>query len=105
MLGKIWKKVLLFILIVACLFDVTIKLTKRNSLKNEIKATLNYFSGSDNEVKNDVKPKKVENEKSEKNEEVFASKINSESVNSLANEIISNSIEKDISSIKINLDE
>ena len=99
MLGKIWKKVLLFILIVACLFDVTIKLTKRNSLKNEIKATLNYFSGSDNEVKKD------ENEKSEKNEEVLASKINSESVNSLANEIISNSIEKDISSIKINLDE
>lgn len=47
MLGKVWKKVLLFILIIACLFDVTIKLTKRNSFKNEIKATIDYFSNND----------------------------------------------------------
>ena len=47
MLGKVWKKVLLFILIIACLFAVTIKLTKRNSFKNEIKATIDYFSNND----------------------------------------------------------
>ena len=46
-MAKIWKKLLLFILIVACLFDVTIKLTKRNSLKNEIEATIKYFSNND----------------------------------------------------------
>ncbi len=49
-MAKIWKKILLFILIIACLFDVTIKLTKRTSLKNEIEATIRYFSNN-NETK------------------------------------------------------
>ena len=42
MLGKSWKKILLLVLIVACLFNIVTKLIKRNSLKEELKATLNY---------------------------------------------------------------
>ena len=44
MLGKVWKKVLLFILIVVCLWDITTKLIQRNSLKKELEHTLEYFS-------------------------------------------------------------
>ncbi len=43
MLGKIWKKVLLFILIIACLWSITSKLVKRESLRNEIEDTVKYF--------------------------------------------------------------
>ena len=43
MLGKSWKKILLVVLIVACLFNVVSKLVKRNSFKQELIATYNYF--------------------------------------------------------------
>ncbi len=43
MLGKVWKKVLLIVLIVACLFNITIKLVKRNSFKQELQSSLEYF--------------------------------------------------------------
>ena len=43
MLAKSWKKILLVILIIACLFNVVSKLVKRNSFKQEIIATYNYF--------------------------------------------------------------
>lgn len=43
MLGKIWKKVLFVILIIVCLFDITSKLVKRNSFKEEIKATIEHI--------------------------------------------------------------
>ncbi len=42
MLGKYWKKIVLLILIIACLFNITTKLIHRNSLKEELKATFNY---------------------------------------------------------------
>lgn len=42
MLGKIWKKILLFIVLVIILWDITIKLVQRNSLKKELEQTLNY---------------------------------------------------------------
>ena len=44
MLGKSWKKILLLVLIVACLFNIVTKLIQRNSLKEELKATLNKSS-------------------------------------------------------------
>lgn len=44
MLGKVWKKILLLILILACLFDITLKLVKRNSLKEELESTVKYFT-------------------------------------------------------------
>jgi hypothetical protein len=43
MLGKSWKKILLVVLIVACLFNIVSKLVKRNSFKQELIATYNYF--------------------------------------------------------------
>ena len=44
MLAKVWKKVLLAILILACLFNITLKFVGRNSLKKELQATLEYFN-------------------------------------------------------------
>lgn len=46
MLGKVWKKVLFFVLIIACVFNVMIKLVKRTSLKNEIESTIKYIKGN-----------------------------------------------------------
>ncbi|CCZ00137.1 unknown [Clostridium sp. CAG:793] len=46
MAGKVWKQLLLVILIVACLFNIVTKLVKRNSLKNELQATVDYFTNS-----------------------------------------------------------
>ena len=43
MVAKIWKKILLFILIVACLFNIVIKLVKRNSLKQELLSSAQYM--------------------------------------------------------------
>ncbi len=35
MLGKIWKKVLFFILIIACIFNITTKLVHKSSLEKK----------------------------------------------------------------------
>ena len=43
MLAKIWKKVGIFILIVACIFNIMLKLVKRISLNSEIKETVSYM--------------------------------------------------------------
>lgn len=42
MLARIWKKLLLFILIVACLFNVVSKLVHRISLKSELQSSAQY---------------------------------------------------------------
>lgn len=42
MLAKIWRKLLLFILIVLCLFNVTTKLVKKSSLKDELVTSAKY---------------------------------------------------------------
>ena len=49
-MGKIWKKLLFIILIIACLFNIITKLVKRNSFKDEIRATLQYFNGDNNTI-------------------------------------------------------
>ena len=46
MAGKVWKQLLLVILIVACLFNIVTKLVKRNSLKKELQTTVDYFTNS-----------------------------------------------------------
>lgn len=51
MIAKIWKKLLLFILLVACLFNVVIKLVNKNSLDNELQSSAQY-----------IQKQKVENE-------------------------------------------
>ena len=43
MLGKVWKKALLIIVIIACLFNIVHKLVKRNSFKKELESTVSYF--------------------------------------------------------------
>lgn len=42
-MGKVWKKLLFIILIIACLFNIVAKLVKRNSLQDELQATYDYF--------------------------------------------------------------
>ena len=42
MLAKIWRKLLMFILIVACLFNVVNKLVKKSSLKSELLSSARY---------------------------------------------------------------
>ena len=43
MLAKIWRKLLLFILIVLCLFNVITKLVKKASLKDELLSSAQYI--------------------------------------------------------------
>lgn len=42
MLAKVWKKVGLFILIVACLFNIVLKLTTKVALSDELAASADY---------------------------------------------------------------
>lgn len=43
MLAKVWKKVCIFILIVACLFDIVWKLVKRVSFNEEAVDSAKYM--------------------------------------------------------------
>ena len=43
MLAKIWKKLLFLILIIACLFNVVIKLVNKTSMETELEMTANYI--------------------------------------------------------------
>lgn len=43
MIGKIWKKVLFFILIIACLFNIINKLVHKASLDQELEASASYI--------------------------------------------------------------
>lgn len=42
-MSKIWKKLLLVILILACLFNIVTKLVKRYSLKTELESSAQYL--------------------------------------------------------------
>ncbi len=57
MFVKIWKKLLLFILILACLFNIVVKLVKRNSLKEELLSSARYMQEQqiENEKNNEQK--------------------------------------------------
>ena len=43
MIAKIWKKILLFVLIIACLFNVINKLVHKASMEQEVKASVEYM--------------------------------------------------------------
>ena len=43
MLAKIWRKLLMCILIVACLFNVVNKLVKNSTLKDELLSSARYI--------------------------------------------------------------
>ncbi len=49
-MGKVWKKLLFIILIIACLFNIVTKLVKRNSLQDELQATFEYLTNKENTV-------------------------------------------------------
>ena len=44
MLARYWKKIGLFILIVACVFNVMTKFINKSSLKNELEASATYVN-------------------------------------------------------------
>lgn len=43
MIAKIWKKALLFILIIACLFNIVNKLVHKASLEKELESSASYI--------------------------------------------------------------
>lgn len=43
MIAKVWKKVLLFILIIACLFNIINKLVHKASLERELESSAQYI--------------------------------------------------------------
>lgn len=42
-MSKIWKKLLLAILVLACLFNIVTKLVNRNTLKTELERSAQYL--------------------------------------------------------------
>lgn len=55
MLAKIWKKLGVFILIVACIFNIMFKLVKRISLNTQIEESINYIHEEYKEMENKTK--------------------------------------------------
>lgn len=51
MAAKIWKKIGLFILIIACLFNLTSKLVKKLPLMEELITSAQYMLQKNNEKK------------------------------------------------------
>ena len=56
-MAKIWKKLLLVILIVACLFNVVSKIVKRYSLKEEMQSSIQYME--EHQKNENTKKKKI----------------------------------------------
>ncbi len=55
MLAKIWKKLGIFILIVACIFNIMFKLVKRISLNTQLKESVSYIQEEYEEMQNKTK--------------------------------------------------
>ena len=53
MIAKIWKKLLLFILLIACLFNIVIKIVNKNSLNKELQSSAQYIK--EQEIENETK--------------------------------------------------
>ena len=49
MIAKLWKKILLFVLIIACLFNVVNKIVHKASMKQEVKESAEYVQKLNNE--------------------------------------------------------
>ena len=48
MIGKIWKKVGVFILLIACLFNIVSKLVKRTTIKEHLIQSAEYILKQEN---------------------------------------------------------
>ena len=55
MLAKIWKKLGIFILLVACIFNIMLKLVNRVSLNNQLKSSVEYMLEEYKEMENKTK--------------------------------------------------
>ncbi|MCI8547122.1 MAG: hypothetical protein HFJ44_07850 [Clostridia bacterium] len=67
MLAKCWKKIGFFILIVACLFNITTKLVKRLSFDENVKSTVtNKVNNVVTQVKETVEDQESKIEKKSK---------------------------------------
>lgn len=53
-MSKIWKKLLLAVLIIACLFNIVSKLVKRYSLKNEVQSAAQYMQEQNENTANSL---------------------------------------------------
>ncbi len=53
-MAKIWKKLLLVILIVACLFNVVSKIVRRYSLKEEVQSSIEYIEEHKQDTENTI---------------------------------------------------
>ena len=53
MLAKYWKKIGLFILIVACIFNVMSKIVNKLSLNNELEASATYVNQQEQQKENE----------------------------------------------------
>lgn len=49
MIAKYWKKIGLIILIFCCLYNITDKLVKRTSIKEQLRQTAEYVLNEENE--------------------------------------------------------
>ena len=58
MLAKIWKKVCIAVLIVACLFNIISKLVNRISFKTEIQSSAQYVADEENTVNDNANTSK-----------------------------------------------
>lgn len=54
MASKVWKKLLFLILIIACLFNITLKLVQRNSFKQELQSSAQYVQNLDQDENENV---------------------------------------------------
>ena len=61
MLGKIWKKILVVILIIACLFNIVRILVNKVPLLQELQATLNNFLANNKTEENIINNNSIEN--------------------------------------------
>jgi hypothetical protein len=55
MLAKIWKKIGIFILIVACIFNIMFKLVRKISLNTQLKESVSYMQEEYKEMENKTK--------------------------------------------------
>lgn len=51
MFAKVWKKILFFILVFACLFNIIYKLVKKIPLIEELKTSAEYILNQDSQKK------------------------------------------------------
>ena len=53
-MAKIWKKLLLAILFIACLFNVVSKIVRRYSLKEEVQSSIEYIEEHKQDTENTI---------------------------------------------------